>query len=83
MEPMNNCLKIAPPQKAAQILASRGYPLGEKLIRRLAVQKTIPATWTGRKWLISIEGTINVLENGEPSQQPAATAAGQIRKIEE
>lgn len=81
MDAVNTNLKIAPPSKASKILAALGYPLNDKLLRKWAKDGTIPATWTGRKWLISINGTIRVLESGHALRREETAPA--VRQVSE
>lgn len=74
-------IKIAPPDKAAEILRNMGYPINAKLLRRLHKEGTLPGTWTGKRLLIPIAKAVSLFENGLPEE--TAPSPGTIRHVEE
>jgi len=70
-------IRIAPPDKAAEILKDKGYPVSAKLLRQLHRDGRLAAVWTGYRLLISIEKAVELFENGEVQKQQS----GQIRRI--
>ena len=73
-------IRVAPPDKAAEILRIKGYPVTGKFLRRLYREGQLPGTWTGKRLLIPIEKAISLLENGSSASVEMNTA---IRKIPE
>lgn len=69
--------RVAPPEKAAAILRSMGYPVDAKLLRRLYKAGYLPGTWTGKRLLLSIAKAAELFENGMPAEPP-----GPIRRVE-
>ena len=69
--------RIAPPDKAAEILRARGYPVGAKLLRKLYVQGKLPGLKTDKRLLIPIEKAVELFENGE-LQEPQSD---RIRRV--
>lgn len=60
------CMKVAPPDKAAEIINKAGYPINAKLLRRWAKEGKFPAVWTGKRLLINIEKAIRFIETNTP-----------------
>ena len=73
--------RVAPPDRAAEILRDRGYPVSGKLLRRMYKEGTLPGTWTGKRVLIPLAKAVELLENGIPAEHPEQS--GTIRRIPE
>lgn len=76
--PVDSSVRVAPPDKAAEILRGMGYPIDAKFLRRLYKAGQLPGTFTGKRVLIPIAKAVELLENGIPTEQ-----AGSIRRVEE
>lgn len=63
-------IRIAPPDRAAEILQGMGYPVSGKFLRRLYKEGQLPGTWTGKRVLIPISKAIELLENGNTTAEP-------------
>lgn len=74
------CVRVAPPDKAAEILRSMGYPVSAKFLRRLYKAGQLPGTFTGKRVLIPIAKAVELLENGALTEQPIQ--GGPIRRVE-
>lgn len=77
--PVDPTVRIAPPDKAAEILRGMGYPVGAKFLRRLYKSGQLPGTFTGKRVLIPIAKAVELLENGTLTEQ--AEQSGTIRQI--
>lgn len=82
---MNNTfdlkVRVAPPDKAAEILRNLGYPVSPKLLRKLCRENRLPSTWTGKRLLIPISRAIELFEHGDPSRPQPQGEIGIIRKV--
>ena len=68
-------VRVAPPDKAAEILRGMGYPVDGKFLRRLYKAGQLPGTFTGKRVLIPITKAVELLENGTLADQPAQSGA--------
>lgn len=79
--PVELPVRIAPPDKAAEILNKCGYSgVNPKLLRRWYKQGVIPGVHTGRKVLLPLEKIVAVLEGDVAIQDNHQSGA--IRQIE-
>lgn len=58
-------LKMAPPDKATEILNEMGYPVNPKLLRKWAKEKKFPSCWTGKRLLLTIDAVVKYLNEGD------------------
>ena len=74
--------RVAPPDKAAALLRSQGYPVGAKALRKWHAEGKVPGVWSGRRLLLNIDGIVAYLEQGD---QPALDVAqsGPVRRVED
>jgi len=72
-------VRIAAPDKAAEILREMGYPVSGKFLRRLYKEGKLPGTWTGKRVLIPIAKAVDLLENGHRAKQESCI----IRRVSE
>lgn len=77
----NISIRVAPPDKAAEVLRSMGYPIDAKFLRRLYKSGLLPGTFTGKRVLIPIAKAVELLENGALTQQPEQPES--IRRVKE
>ena len=79
--PVDINVRVAPPDRAAEILQGMGYPVNAKFLRRLYKAGQLPGTFTGKRVLIPIARAVELLENGSSAEQSAQI--GTIRRVEE